>query len=103
MGADKIRPEEVRTMLERPVMAVAGRTRDNCIVLLVQPRFHEPGAQHIDDLVRYGIYIIERVIKQIDREGLEPRIHCIYDRTGMTSSNRDNALMKFAFKMIKLL
>ena len=58
-------------MLERPVMAVAGRTKDNCIVLLVQPRFHVPGAQHIDDLARYGIYIIEQVINKIDREGYE--------------------------------
>ena len=90
-------------MLEKPVMAVAGRTRDNSIILLVQPRFHEPGAQHIDDLLRYGIFIVEQIIKQIEREGCSPTIHCIYDRTGMTSLNRDNALIKLSIKMAKML
>jgi len=47
--------------------------------------------------------VIERAIEQIEADGLEPRVHCIYDRTGMTSSNRDTALIKLAFKMISLL
>jgi len=42
--ADQINPNEIRTMLERPVMAIAGRTMDNCIVLIIQPKFHHPGA-----------------------------------------------------------
>ena len=60
--ADKIKPEEIRSMLEKPVLALAGTTKENNVVLLVQPRFHSPGAQHIDDLVRYGIFVVERAI-----------------------------------------
>ena len=62
-----------------------------------------PAAQHIDDLVRYGIFIVETAIKKIDAEGLEPRIHCIYDRTGMTGANRDMALIKFSLRMVSML
>ena len=90
-------------MLERPVMAFAGKTRDNCIVILCQPRYHVPGAQSLDIMVRYGIFVIENAIKRIDAEGLEPRIHLIYDRTGMTSANRDSAVIKFFMRMVSVL
>ena len=62
-----------------------------------------PKAQHIDDLVRYGLFVIEKAIQRIEVENLEPRIHCIYDRTGMTGSNRDTALIKFAYRMVTML
>ena len=90
-------------MLERPVMSLEGTTRDNCIIIVVRPRFHVPGAQPIEDLIRYGIFVVEKAIRRIERGNLEPRIHCIYDRTGMTGANRDTALLKFAFKMIGML
>ena len=69
--ADKIKPEEIRTMLERPVMSISGLTRDNCLVILCQPRYHVPGAQTLDEMVRYGIFVIEKAIQKIDQEGLE--------------------------------
>lgn len=50
-------------------MKIVGETRDNCIIVLCQPRFHTPGVHHIDDLVRYGIFVIETAIKKIAREG----------------------------------
>ena len=90
-------------MLERPVMSLVGNTKDNCIIILCQPRYHIPGAQPIQELVRYGIFCLEKAIEKIDRDGLPPQIHCIYDRTGMTGANRDTALIKFAFKMIGML
>ena len=90
-------------MLERPVMAFAGISRDNCIVILCQPKYHKPGAQTLDLMVRYGIFVIEKAIQRINAEGLEPRIHLIYDRTGMDSSNRDSAIIKFALKMVGML
>ena len=101
--ADKIDTEQIRGMLERPVMSLVGTTKDNCVIVLCQPKYHDPGAQHIDDLVRYGIFIVEKAIEKINKNGHLPQIHCIYDRTGMTSSNRDSALIKFAFKMIGML
>ena len=42
--ADKIRPEEIRGLLERPTMSIRGVTRDNCLILLIIPRFHDPKA-----------------------------------------------------------
>mmetsp|Transcript_45239 Transcript_45239/g.60034 ORF Transcript_45239/g.60034 Transcript_45239/m.60034 type:complete len:196 (+) Transcript_45239:284-871(+) len=101
--ADRTDPESIRGMLERPVMSLMSTTRDNCVLILCQPRFHEPSAQQLEQLVRYGIFVIEKAIEKIEREGLQPYIHCIYDRTGMTSANRDSALIKFAFRMATMM
>ena len=79
--ADRISPELIRGMLEIPVMKIAGYSRDNGLIIVCQPRFHTPGQHHIDDLVRYGMFIVETAIKKIEREGRSPLIHCIYDRT----------------------
>ena len=60
--ADRINPEQIRAMLEKETIKMVGHSIDNSLVLLVQARFHEPTAQHIDDLVRYGIFITEQAI-----------------------------------------
>ena len=87
--ADQIRPSQIRDMLLRETMMLGPPTKDGCITLFIRPRYHVPGANHIDDLVRYGIFIVEQAINRIKAENLDPRLACIYDRTGMTNQNKD--------------
>ena len=101
--ADRIDPEQIRAMLEKETIKIVGHSIDNSLVVLVQARYHEPTAQHIDDLVRYGIFVTEQAIQRLEREGRKPCIHVIYDRTGMTNANRDYALIKLSYKMIGML
>ena len=90
-------------MLLMETMLLGGTTKDGSLVLLVRPRYHVPGAHHIDDLVRYGIFIVEKAIQRIEKEKLNGKIACIYDRTGMTNQNRDGQIVKMTMRMATLL
>ena len=56
-----------------------GLTKDNCVILIVRPRFYLAGEQDIDTFVRYGMFVIEQAIQRIETQGLNPRINAIYD------------------------
>ena len=101
--ADSIDPMKIRRLLRKEIMVLGGKTKDNCITLVVRPCFHDPNEQELETLIQYGIFIIERTIRQIEKRGLAPRINCIYDRTNMTSANRDSGLIKFAMRMLTML
>ena len=69
---------------------------------MVRTRYHKPG-ETIDVLVRYGIYLVERLTELVRIKGADPKFVCIYDRRGSSSENRDSAIMKFTLKFVKLL
>ena len=88
--ADQIRPSEIKELLLRETMILGPITKNNNLTLLVRVRYHVPGTHHIDDLVRYGIFVVEQAMNRIKAENRDPKIAVIYDRTGMTSANRDS-------------
>ena len=47
--------------------------------------------------------MVEKSFEKVRRDNLNPKIVLIYDRTGMTSANRDNGLIKFTMTFVKLL
>jgi hypothetical protein len=69
---------------------------------LIRTRYHKPG-ETIDILVRYGIWLVERLTEIVRIKGADPKFVVIYDRRGSTSENRDGAIMKFALKFVTLL
>ena len=87
----------------RETMMLGPLTKEGNITLFIRPRYHVPGAHHIDDLVRYGIFIVEQAIKKIKADKLDPRLACIYDRTGMTNQNKDGQILKMSIRMATLL
>lgn len=46
---------------------------------------------------------MEATIARLEKENLSPQITVILDRRGMTAKNRDNAVLKFTMKFIKML
>ena len=83
----------------RETFVLGPLTKDGNITLLIRPKFHTPGTFHIDDLVRYGIFCVEKAVQQIESKKLKPQIACIYDRTGMTNQNKDGQVVKLALRM----
>ena len=84
-------------------MIHSGLTKDNCVILIIRPRFYLAGDQDIDTFVRYGMFVIEQAISRIETQGLNPRINAIYDQEGMGSANRDSTLIKFLIKIITMM
>ena len=46
---------------------------------------------------------MEVAVKRITVEKLNPKIVAFYDRTGMSSANRDSGIIKFTMQFVKLL
>ena len=82
---------------------IVSTTRDNCILIVCQMRHYTAGSVQKEELIRYGMYCVDKAIQKIEAEGLQPYIHCIYDRLGMTSANRDMIWIKFVYNLAKMM
>ncbi|TNV76486.1 hypothetical protein FGO68_gene8819 [Halteria grandinella] len=100
--ADQIDPESIRSLLMKETIILHGCDKKQRYCLVIRPRFHNPGSQTLEDLIRYGIYLIEQATERTERLG-QKQLAVIYDRTGMASENRDSKLMKFSFQFVSLL
>jgi hypothetical protein len=87
----------------KETIVIGGVTKTNQLSILVRARFHQPENQTIEDLIRYGIYLVERTFEKVRERGLSHKVVVVYDRTGMTSANRDNGLIKFTMKFVQIL
>ena len=101
--ADYIDAVALRPMLAKETIVFGGIDKQNRLSVVCRPRYHDPNAQQLDELIRYGIYIMEVAIRRITLENLNPKIVCFYDRTGMSSANRDSGIIKFTMQFVKLL
>ncbi len=86
--ADQIDPESIRALLLKETIIIHGHDKGNRFCVIIRPRFHNPTSQTLEDLIRYGIYLIEKATDKSERKGSK-QLAVIYDRTDMTSENRD--------------
>ena len=56
----------------------------------------------MDDLVRANIFCAEQAIKRMKADNLDCRLACVYDRTGVTSS-QGKEILKLSIRMVGLL
>ena len=56
----------------RETFVLGPLTKEGNITLVIRPKFHSPGTFHIDDLVRYGIFCVEKAVQQIEARKLKP-------------------------------
>jgi hypothetical protein len=101
--ADCIDKEEIKPLLMKETIIFGGKDKENRLSIVVRARYHNPGDQNLDQLIRYGIFLIEQASEKVRAEGLSPKFAVIYDRTGMTSANKDSNLISFVMKFVKLL
>jgi len=52
-------------MLLKETIVIHRHDKENRLAIVVRPRFHSPGSQTIEELVRYGIFLIERATIQV--------------------------------------
>jgi len=63
--ADQIDAESIRELLLRETIVVHKHDKLGKVCLVVRPRFHVPGDFTIEQLVRYGIFIIEHATEEV--------------------------------------
>ena len=61
-----INPEDIKKMLIKETIILHGTDKDNRFCIIVRPRYHNPGLFTIDELIRYGIFIIDQATKQTE-------------------------------------
>jgi len=57
--ADQIDVESIRSLLIKETLIIHKTDNKGRLCVVIRPRFHDPGAQELEDLIRYGIFIIE--------------------------------------------
>ena len=57
--ADQIDPDSIKSLLLKETIVLHGCDKLKRYCLIIRPRFHNPGSQTLEDLIRYGIYLIE--------------------------------------------
>jgi hypothetical protein len=87
----------------KETIVIGGVDRQNQLCIICRPKFHLPGNFSIEELVSYGLFILETAIKKIEKENLAPKITVVYDRREMTSANRDSSIINFTYQFVGLL
>ena len=67
--ADQIDPNSVRHLLLKETMILHRYDKARRYCLLVRPRFHTPGGHTLEELIRYGIYLIEQAMERTEAMG----------------------------------
>lgn len=101
-NVDSIDPNSIKHLLTKETIILHGYDLQNRFCVVVRPRFHTPGKQTLEDLIRYGIYILEQATARTEARGSK-QLSIIYDRTNMTRHNQDIQVMKFTLKFVSLL
>ena len=55
----------------KETLIIDGYDRRRRLTLICRPRFHNGGAYSIEDLVNYGLYIVEEATKRAKEQGLD--------------------------------
>ncbi len=63
---DQIEPRKIRHLLMKHTIILHGHDRDNRFCVLVRPRYHTPGEQELEEMIHYGILLIERATKRTE-------------------------------------
>ena len=58
--ADQIEPESIRKLLIKETIVLHGFDKAKRFCIIIRPRFHNPGQQTLEDLIRYGVFLIEQ-------------------------------------------
>ena len=101
--ADLISAERCKTALLRETIVMGGVDSEKQLTIICRPKFHIPGVFSIEELVQYGLFVIEAAIAHIDQSGLSKKINVIYDRQEMSSANRDSLVIRFTLQFVKVL
>lgn len=67
--ADMIDPMSIKPLLIKETIILHGFDKENRFCIVVRPRFHTPGKQSLEDLIRYGIYLIEQATARTEARG----------------------------------
>ena len=65
--ADQIYPNSIRSLLLKETIILHGYDKGSRYCLVVRPRFHTPSEQSLEELIRYGIYLIELATERTEK------------------------------------
>jgi CRAL/TRIO domain len=63
-----------------------GQDKIGRATMIIRPRFHTPGEYPLEQMINYGIFVVERTIRQTEKYGHHQFV-AIMDRAGVTKAN----------------
>ena len=87
----------------KETIILGGYDNQKRLTVICRARYHNAGAYSIEDMVNYGLFIMEQATIRAKEQGLDEKFVLIYDRRGMTSANRDSNLISFTMSFVKML
>jgi|688.fasta_scaffold755351_1 hypothetical protein len=69
---DDLNAQRCKVLLEKQTMVIGGIDRHNRLTIICAARYHNAGAYSTEDLVNYGLFIVEQATKIIKQRNLNP-------------------------------
>ena len=65
--SDQIDPEEIRHLLLKETIILHKFDKSNRYCIIIRPRYHNASGQTIEELIRYGIFLIEKATERTEQ------------------------------------
>ena len=63
---DLMDPNKFNHLLMKHTIILHGHDKANRFCVLVRPRYHTPGEQTLEEMIHYGIFLIEQATKRTE-------------------------------------
>ena len=70
---------------------------------IVRPRLHDPTARDINEVMRFGVFLLEKGITLSEEKGMSDQICVLYDRRGFEYRNFDRELFGVGKNLLSML
>ncbi|TNV76633.1 hypothetical protein FGO68_gene711 [Halteria grandinella] len=97
---DEITAESIKPILMSERVIVTGQDKEGRACLVITSRHHTPGEFTIEEMTRYGIFHLEKAIKEGEARG-QSKFCAIVNRHGMTMANQDRAFMQHFVQVLQ--
>jgi len=67
--SESIEIEEIKHLLLKETLVLHGYDHMNRFCIIIRARFHKPGEQTLDELIKYAIFLIDRATEETEKLG----------------------------------
>jgi|EP00945_MAST-04E_sp_MAST-4E-sp1_P006082 hypothetical protein len=100
---DSITEETVKNEIGSGKAYFHGFDRKGRACLIVRPRLHDPNKRDINEVMRFGVYMLEKGIQLSETKGESDQICVLYDRNGFEYKNFDRQLFGAGRNLLSML
>ena len=100
---DSITEETVRNEIDSGKAYFNGYDRQGRACCILRPRLHDPNKRDINEVMRFGVYMLEKGINLSEERGESDQICVLYDRRGFEYKNFDRQLFGAGKNLLTML